>query len=443
MTEGFEPAKADGSPLVRAGAAEKGVMKALTSALKVSRLHTLDNVVCRTALEDFHNTLDQYLSKADGRMAILIGEGLLYVNSAMVQKPRTGRSWIDEFIEFMERAGLAGIRFGGTWHYEAVESLIEAFRQVKAGEEEAFETLKQSLVTAIERPAEIEVYDEVHVGGGVDGSLEVSDAALATYHYARLVSLMQAAHASVREDGGSPDVQGRLVRQTIYKVVEGLTARVYEMRMVALTASPPSPEDPLATHAANICLLSILCGRLLGLGRGALSNLGYAALFHDVGRAVSGRDRSKGPTSPQDEQHVILGVRTCLRGQTTGDANLLRLIVVQEHHRVADGYPSPGRFRLSEPHLYSKIVAVCNAFDELQEGAWGAALGPAAALRALEEEPERYPEALVGVLRSVLGPYPRGTLLRLKDRSTAVVLEGGAIRSETPIVRVVLDSTLR
>jgi hypothetical protein len=114
------------------------------------------------------------------------------------------------------------------------------------------------------------------------------------------------------------------------------------------------------------------------------------------------------------------------------------MVVAQEHHRVADDYPES--IGLRDPHLFSHIVAVADAFDRLQNGKGTVeGLEPKQALDAVLAN-ERLNPAAKALLRDVLGIYPRGTTLRLWDGGIAVVVSGGARRNNTPIVRRLLSA---
>lgn len=428
-----------GSPLRRASDQEKKLVGALTSALKVSKLHELTNVVCQDALNEFHDQLDAYL-EGHAEVSVLLNEGLLYISGGMVPMPRHGHSWMNEFMEFMQRMGIAGLELRGSWSRERVQDILESFRAATSTDpQERFAEIEADLKARIAAPASIKIFDKVHQAGAA--SAEVSDAARATYYYARLVSLAQEAHASVREEG-TPDVHERHVRQTLIKIVEFLDARVFALRLIAMTVSAPNREDPLATHAANVAVLSMAMGRLLGLGRAQIANLGFAALFHDIGRAEAGARFPDPPGAREDllqaTEHVTRGVRILLRSKTAGAANQLRLIVCQEHHRVADGYPEVQG--LPPPHPFSRIVAVADTFDKLQNGTpWYKPRGPAEALEAILGD-DRHDPAVTALMRDVLGRRPRGSIVRLRDTTLGVVLEGGASRGHCPLLRVLMDA---
>jgi putative nucleotidyltransferase with HDIG domain len=220
-------------------------------------------------------------------------------------------------------------------------------------------------------------------------------------------------------------------------LVDSLREPLFELRLIAMTAALPSPRDPLANHAVNVAVLSVAMGRLLGLPRAELVNLGFAALFHDIGRAAEGRfppDAGNEESLDAAKMHVTEGIRLASQGRELGDAGRMRVIVIQEHHRVADGYPHA--VGLPEPHLYSRIVATADAYDKLENGTpWWAPMNPAEAVRTILRSPEKFDPAIAELLRDVLGKTPRGTVLELRNGELVVVVEGGARWGNRPVVR--------
>ncbi len=401
----------------------------LTTALRVSRIHDLDNVSVAEAIAGLTIAINPFL-KVRGKAAFFLGEGRVYLNGRAIRAGQA-TSWTDDLIEIFERLGIGGVIFSGAWTRPAVRGLLMAF---KDGSRDGVSAIAEGTRAHVRAPARVDVLDPAQAAAFAHEEDEghLASTERASFYYMRLVALAEALHAAVKA-GRSPDVHARSVRQTFMKVVDFIGDPVFEQRLLAMTLLPPLKSDPLASHVTNVAVLSIPMGRLLALSRGRLADLGFAAFFHDLGWAGTGA-RSAEEDRKVAEGHIARGVARALRSRGQGDAARLRLLVAQEHHLRPDGYPELE----GEPHPYSQIVGVADAFDQLSHGVKATGVGPAAALQALSDDDVLDP-SVVALLWDVLGRYPRGSVLRLLDGSVVGVIDGGARRGDRPLARRVLS----
>ncbi|MBX3471666.1 MAG: hypothetical protein KF878_32830 [Planctomycetes bacterium] len=430
----------EGAPaFLRAGRAEAYLLSRLSSALRVSRLHALDNVAAREVLDELREGLSRFLLLRD-RALVLVGEGRrVYVNGRMVRSGKAGGTWLEDLADLLERSGAGGLLLAGTWDAAATRDLVAAFAPAPgaSGPAARFEALRAGLAR-VAAPALAQALDPAAAQALAQEEEEGygSEAQRAAFYFARLVVLAQAGHDAARA-GRAPDVHARHLRQTLMKVVDALADPLFEARLLGCGVLAPAGADPEALHAARVTVLALVMGRLLGLPRGSVGDLGFAALFHDLGRVEA--PHAADPAGDREaraslEGHVVGAVRCALRGRTYATSGLLRLVVGLEHHHATDGVPAEAILR--EPHAFSQLVAVADAFDRLEHGQpWRTPVSPAEALQTLAAEPERYEPALVELLIDALGRTPRGTLLQLRSGDVVVVIAGGARQGHRPVVR--------
>lgn len=202
-------------------------------------------------------------------------------------------------------------------------------------------------------------------------------------------------------------------------------------------------------HSVNVGIYSIAVGMRLGLGRHRLTQLGMAALFHDIGKVKLPRDLITKPDEFDDDdwaqikRHPVLGALTLASlkhiDADTGPA----MAGAYEHHLRLDGsgYPT-----LSGPrtlHLYSRIIAMCDAFDAMTSGRvyQKTHISPDEALRRLVHKGRVwYDPIVVKALVHVLGIFPVGTLVRLSDESICVIIRNNADDLYAPDGLVVRDA---
>lgn len=426
---------------LRAGRAEATLLTRLSSALKVARLHALDNQAARAAMEELQAALTAFLS-TQGLALVIVGEAQrVYVNGRLMRGGgRAGGGWLEDVAGALERQGATGLLLAGEWDLNATRELMGAFAAPVPAEGPKVAGLKQAL-TRVSAPATVQALDAAEAAALAHEEEEgyLSESQRAAFYFARLVTLAEVGLQAVRA-GRAPDVHARHVRQTFMKVIDSLAQPLFEARLLGCGVLDPERVDPLAAHGARVAVVALVMGRLLGLTRGHLADLGQAALLHDLGRVD--HLRRPNPTGEAEdpgglEAHLLRGVRFALRGRNYAASGLLRLVVALEHHRTADEVPAQAVLRA--PHVLTQVIAVADAFDRLEHGLpWRPPISPAEALRTLAGEPHRYDPAVVELLADAIGHTPRGTVIRLRSGEVAVVVAGGARQGHRPVIRRLL-----
>ena len=187
-----------------------------------------------------------------------------------------------------------------------------------------------------------------------------------------------------------------------------------------------SHDDYTLNHSINVCILSISLGASLGLDAESLKSLGLSALLYDLGKVRIPEDilGKEGPLSA-DEWQIV-------KSHTTEGADLLKriqlvdqmpMVVAFEHHQRHDlqGYPQASGPQ--EQHLFSKVVALCDAYDAMTtRRPFRREIRPDKALAVLMQGRNKaYDPSVTKALVAMLGIYPMGAVVTLDDRSTTIV----------------------
>jgi putative nucleotidyltransferase with HDIG domain len=200
--------------------------------------------------------------------------------------------------------------------------------------------------------------------------------------------------------------------------------------------------DRATAHALNVCVVSLLIGRTLGLAEDELRDLGIGALLHDIGKhGMAERHRSVDESSsPADitayRDHVVKGVAHARRmGLSIGAAS-----VIAQHHEQADGGGFPQRLSADRMTTAARIVAIVNRYDNLcNPPARGHALTPHEAVSTLfAHGRKRFDAAILSAFIRMMGVYPAGSLVQLTDDRFAMVVGVNSHRPLKPRV-VVFD----
>ncbi|MDR4462334.1 MAG: DUF3391 domain-containing protein [Nitrospirales bacterium] len=188
----------------------------------------------------------------------------------------------------------------------------------------------------------------------------------------------------------------------------------------------------LSEHALNVCTLSLLIGRQLGLEVEGLLELGRGALFHDVGyRALPMNVRfsavgMKIQSDPElGQRHPEVGRQLMASFPDTSPAVLE---MIERHHERLDGSGFPNGVGGENLSLSTKIVMVADHYDELCNAPDPqTSLTPHAALSrlfrhvAMKGKSSKLCPEVVQALVQAIGVYPPGSLVELTDGFLGVV----------------------
>ena len=207
-------------------------------------------------------------------------------------------------------------------------------------------------------------------------------------------------------------------------------------------------DDYTYAHSTNVCIYSIALGLRLGLDRRRLSYLGFAALFHDVGKVKLPQDLINKPDEYNEDdwrmiqQHPVLGALTLGTMPVLDDHHARAVLVAYEHHRSVNGGgypPSPERRPMN---LFSRIVAAADSYDAMISGRVyvKTRISPDEALRRLlAGSRSRYDPLVLRAFVHVLGMFPVGTFVRLSTGEIGITSRNDSSDLFRPHVRILRE----
>ncbi|MCK6552694.1 hypothetical protein L6R52_43125, partial [Myxococcota bacterium] len=247
---------------------------------------------------------------------------------------------------------------------------------------------------------------------GVDPA-ERRTAAVLTYAKLALAVREQRARVEQIRGGTAPSAPPRVhAVRAIDALVDLARDTAPELlRLAALPARAPTAE----AHGANTCVLSVLLGYTLGIGRRELLDLGTGALFHGIGLAAAA-------TTMRAEDACASAIHLAAEGDGSRSDELRAVIAGEQGLR-------PGASDRRRAHVSSRIVAIASAYDRLVNGfaiASGERLHPLDALRRLASDKSgRFDAQLADLLMMILRAYPAGTHVVLDSGETCEVVDYG------------------
>jgi len=198
----------------------------------------------------------------------------------------------------------------------------------------------------------------------------------------------------------------------------------------------------LYQHSVNVAVLSIIFGMKLGLTQKKLQALAVGSLLHDIGFNFIDYDKIKGHAEDDIEifdlvkSHPEKGYEY-LKDNIDINAHVKQIVL--QHHEWCNGEGYPFGLKSSEIAELSKIVAICDVYDNLtSDHLYRAAYEPQEAQEhMLVASVKRLDAELVKQFIKITIPYPVGTVVSLTNGELGVVEDVNLDYPLRPKVKVV------
>lgn len=228
------------------------------------------------------------------------------------------------------------------------------------------------------------------------------------------------------------------------QATEGLTRALLGKMMVdgevCIRVLTEVQGDRPTAHALNVAVISMLMGRVFGFSEAEMLDIGIGALLHDAGKLeLPERARHADAQAPEADQtlyreHVARGVAQGKRMGLSAGA----LLVIGQHHEMADGSGFPLKLNLDRMTAAARIVALVNRYDNLCDPAQAAhALTPHEALSLIfAQTRSKFDVSMLNAFIRMMGVYPPGSVVQLTDDRYAIVTNVNSTRPLKPRVIV-------
>ncbi|WNR45014.1 HD-GYP domain-containing protein [Paenibacillus roseipurpureus] len=192
-------------------------------------------------------------------------------------------------------------------------------------------------------------------------------------------------------------------------------------------------DNQMYVHAMNVCMMSVLIGMNMGMNATQLKELAMGALLHDIGKVELLTDDE---SEDMRRHHTWRGFELL---KNKRELSLLIAHVAFQHHEALNGEGVPRGLMSEDIHIYAKITAVANMYDNLL-------FDMSAGRRKLPHEACEHMLALAGTkldrevliqFLKIVSVYPTGMSVRLSNRETGVVVGQHRGLPMRPIIRIV------
>ncbi|MFQ5536669.1 MAG: HD-GYP domain-containing protein [Gemmatimonadota bacterium] len=397
----------------------KKLLTAFYGALSAMRLYPLENEAVQQALTELHNMVARIVEIDGGAEVRVVGD-FFFLNETRLRLDLANFATFGAFSRALQDHGIGAVEIlPGIERSEWAPFIAMLLR--KAGGDDPFAAFMERFEGAPVEHLELRPEKEVEEP---EEDEEALTAAKRTY--AQSVQVARDVLGDVRLGKA---VNVRKVKRAVQGIVDQVLSN--ETSMITMTTLRDFDEYTF-THCVNVSIFSVVIGQRLGLDKLQLYELGLGALFHDIGKQRIDYDIINKPGGLTDEEwarlkeHTTEGLLLLFKMLGFADVPYRQMLMAYEHHMKIDltGYPTNKRPR--EPTLFSRIVAVADAFDagtsvrSYQYNPWP----PDAVLKEMRDNPKRgFDPLLVKALITATGVYPIGTLVILDTHELAVVSE--------------------
>ncbi len=229
----------------------------------------------------------------------------------------------------------------------------------------------------------------------------------------KCIRLLEEAFDSIKKNGCFDESQ---IKNLLKELLQNLS--ISENTLLA-SNGVRNIENSIYVHSLNVAILSAIIGINLNYNYEKIYNLVLGSFLHDIGYALS-----------DDEQHTIKGI-DILRNNK--GINPTSYIITLQHHERVDGLGYPNQQNRNDIYEFSKIVAICNEYDNLiaKKG-----LLPFQAFEEIIGKCSTYfDENIIEVFKKNIYIYPTGMEVTLNNGDVGVVYKQNKHMPMRPIVK--------
>jgi len=410
---------------------------------KTARLYETNNDSFRGQLTRFCELMKQYMGDRLS-CTVKIINNRLFVDDSFVNIDSDDRIGVRTMLERWKELGVGGMVIGDSFSAEDIVVLVQILWSFSIPGGDPFEQLRRRMaqegIDSISFIDRTRLHEDPQID--IEERQRIRRQARDTFFRA-ITTVRNIILTAERDEPVSVSQTKRVVHSIIDQISED------ESALMELASIRDFDEYTYA-HSVNVAIYSLTLGHRIGLGRGDLSQLGFAALFHDIGKIklphdlITKANRFDEFDWEQMRRHPILGAMT-IAGRLKLDSYSARAMTAAfEHHINPDGSGYPTLPERRPTNLYSRIVAIADAFDALTSGRVYIKnpIPPVKVLRKMMYKMSaKFDTLLLKLFVNIIGIYPIGCLVLLSDKRLGIVTKTNKHEMNRPELRLIADQS--
>lgn len=242
-------------------------------------------------------------------------------------------------------------------------------------------------------------------------------------------------------------------QKTMYPVIGKSFAGIVDTILKELSSNPEvmvmlmsmhTKDHYLYHHSLNVCIYTLLLGKVHGYSTDELRVLGIGSLLHDVGKAHIPNEILFKPGKLTDDEYNTIKLHTEYGFKILKDEPGIPLLAAHcayQHHERLNGSGYPRGIKEPDIHEYAKWIGIADSYDALTTSrVYRAAMLPHQALDVLYSgSGTLYDRSMLEVFKSRVAIYPIGVTVTLSTGFKGVVVHIHSEIPQRPIVRILFD----
>ena len=422
----------------------KQLVNQLVILIKTSQIHDPTNVALLQPAENLVKTLNG-LFPGDANVSLNLEGDSLFLGDVKLKIDIDGFSNLMFMIDEMKKRKVGSVVFSpGISEFE-MRKFCVLFGSFDSRLPEPLERFQRELEQAQLAHLEIEPLEETKEKEGLDELVQDNKQLAKKTYFDSLTAVSEVMESVKLRQAVSFRRAKRVVQSLIDQIMQD------DSTLLGLT-NLRCHDEYTYNHSVNVCILALAMGQRLGYTKQRLSELGMAALFHDLGKYHIPLEILNKPSELTEEEwavmrrHPIYSVKELLRLKGIHELAIRVMIGAFEHHLNYDlsGYPKLAHKR--NLSLLGRIVSIVDCYDALTSSRVyrRVAYTPDQSLQyMLGQSGKAFDPILMKIFVTAIGVYPIGTLVLLNTEEVGVVFSTSPNpdKGDRPKVKVVLDSS--
>jgi HD-GYP domain-containing protein (c-di-GMP phosphodiesterase class II) len=408
------------------------IINQLSVILRNAQIHDPNNIAVVSAIERFLSLINPLIESERTISLELIGE-FFYLDGMRIRYSLEYLINFDFLIREFKNRELGSIIFKDKVSSPDIQLLVEAFIEARKSSDpydRISEMMAASTRIVVNRLKKIKEGDEVDVRKIIKKT------------YFNAVSYSKGVMKKIKS---GEKVNIKKAKRIVENMVDQILGE--EQLLLSMTAIKDYDEYTYH-HSVNVSILSVALGQRIGLSKRVLTELGLAALFHDMGKIEIPHEVLNKPSNFNEEEwrlirkHPIWGVRSILKLRGFDPVTVRSSIVAFEHHLHHDlsGYPKVRHYKQID--FFSRIVSIADQYDAMTSARVYSRvpMSPDKALSLMMERSEsQLDPVLLKFFINMIGVYPIGSLVMLDTKELGLVYETDVVFVDRPRVLIIVD----